>query len=86
MKKWTYESPIRYILIVGFLLRVGIAYFDHLYKILPYAWDDYYTTGVQIKSNLINGYQLFYRISEAITVKSYAMVNAAVFTVFGNYE
>jgi 4-amino-4-deoxy-L-arabinose transferase-like glycosyltransferase len=74
------------ILLSGFLLRVLVAVVDHFWKVFPYTWDDFYTTGMQIKSNLLDGYPLFNGIAESIHVKSYALVNTAMVVLFGDYE
>jgi len=81
-----FGSNLSYVLLAAFLLRVVVALADHLFHFLPYAWDDYVTTGLQIKTNLQYGYPLFYGIAESIHVKSYALVNAAIFAIFGDYE
>ncbi len=75
-----------YILLIAFLLRVLVAIVDHFWDVFPYTWDDYYTTGLQIKMNFLDGYPLFNGISESIHVVSYAIVNAAVLVIFGDNE
>lgn len=82
----SHEPRVGYLLLAGFLLRVMVAFADHFYDVLPYTWDDYSTTGLQIKTNFVNGYPIFNGIFESIHVKSYALVNAAMFVLFGDYE
>jgi hypothetical protein len=80
------DKTLGLILFTGFFLRAFVALVDEQFAILPYAWDDYFTTAVTIKENFLTGYPLFNNIQMSIHIKSYATFSALWYLFLGNYE
>lgn len=80
------DNTLGLILFAGFVLRAVIAMLDEQFAILPYTWDDYFTTAVHIKDNFLTGYPLFNNINMSIHIKSYSTFSALWYVLLGNYE
>ena len=74
------------VMLAGFFARAIVAIIDDKFAILPYGWDDYYTTALQIKENLQSNYPIFNDIHKSIHLKSYSTFNAILNLIFGNWE
>lgn len=80
------DKTVYFLLICGFSARLIVIFLDYYFHMLPYSWDDYFITALQIKENVQLGYPAFYNIFSSIHTKSYALFNAIFILLFGDYE
>jgi hypothetical protein len=77
---------IRMILLLGFLARALIAVIDHHVILFPYPWDDYYSTAMIIKKNIVLGYPWLHNINTTIHIVSYSLASSFVYFLFGDHQ
>jgi len=77
---------LRLILLLALGARFAVAVIDSHFDFLPYGWDNFYTSALQIKHNLQGGYPVFYRVPFALPMKSYALFSSLVLWTLGDSE
>ena len=80
------NPTVKNILIVSFLVRVVVAFIDHYGYLTHYGWDEFFSTSVQIKANLLTGYPLLANVTGSIHGVSYGIFCAFVYLLFGDYQ
>ena len=82
----TTNRELAFWLLLGFLLRTAVAYAAQYLSLFHYLWDDYYTTALLIKDNLVHGIPAFNNVQESVHGIIYPAVCALIYYVFGDYQ
>lgn len=80
------NPAVKKILLISFLIRVIVAFLDHYGYLTHYGWDEFFSTAVQIKNNLRDGYPLLSNVTGSIHGISYGIFCAFIYYLFGDYQ
>ena len=84
--KFNEDRKLKMVFAIGFVVRCLIVVLDQSLLLFPYGWDDYYSTALILKSNILHGYPLLENITESMHVWSYALFSAFFYTIFGDHQ
>lgn len=84
--KFNDNRQLKTILAIGFVIRCVVAVLDQSLLLFPYGWDDYYSTALILKHNILHGYPLLENITESMHVWSYALFSSFFYIIFGDYQ